>query len=85
MELMGQEMELNSALRNGREQGPEREAPAEVTALDSQGCGDGACELWDRDAFSFSPFKGNLLRITAEHFLHFLGRSCGPLVPEERS
>ena len=29
-ELMGQEMELNSALGNAREQGPEREAPAEV-------------------------------------------------------
>lgn len=53
MELMGQKMELNSALRNGREQGPEREAPAEVAVSDSQGCGDSACELWDRDP---SPF-----------------------------
>lgn len=34
VELMGQDMELNSALRNEREQGPEREAPAEVTALE---------------------------------------------------
>lgn len=40
MELMGQEKELNSTLRNGREQEPEREAPAEVTVLDSQECGD---------------------------------------------
>lgn len=74
MELMGQEMELNSTLRNGREQEPEREASAEVTALDSQGWGDSACELWDRDPFSFLPSKGNLLRISAEYFFHFLGR-----------
>lgn len=43
MELMAQEMELNSAFGNGREQRPEREAPAEVTMLDSQGYGHRSC------------------------------------------
>lgn len=70
---MGQEMELNSALRNEREHEPEREGPAEVTALDNQGM-ETACELRDRDTFSFSPSKGNLSRMSAEHFHHFLCR-----------
>lgn len=73
VELMGQETELNSALRNEGEHGPEREAPAEVTALDSQGMKT-VCEPWNRDTFSFSSSKGNLSRISAEHFHHFLCR-----------
>lgn len=67
-------MELNSALRHGTERGPEREAPAEVTALGGWGCGGGGCELRGRGPFSCLPSKGNLLRTSAEHFLHFLGR-----------
>lgn len=74
MELMGQEKELNPALRTGTERGPEREAPAEVTALDSRRCGDSACELWDGDPFPSLPPRGNLVRTSAEHCLHLLGR-----------